>query len=95
MPTYEYRCKGCGDEFEEFQSIKADPLTECTKCGGKVDRLISAGGGLIFKGSGFYSTDYRSEGYKTQAKKESEGGSSKKSESETKGKSEPKKSESD
>ena len=70
MPTYEYQCQKCGHAFEEFQSIKADPLTNCPKkgCRGKVRRLISAGGGLLFKGSGFYITDYRSEGYKKAAK---------------------------
>lgn len=59
MPTYEYICRDCGYEFEEFQSITADPLSVCPKCGGKVERKISAGGGLIFKGSGFYITDYK------------------------------------
>ena len=70
MPTYEYECPRCGTTFEEFQSITADPLTECGQkgCGGKVRRLIGAGGGLLFKGSGFYITDYRSDGYK-QAEK--------------------------
>ncbi len=70
MPTYEYECPRCGTTFEEFQSITADPLTECPQkdCGGKVKRLIGAGGGLLFKGSGFYITDYRSDGYK-QAEK--------------------------
>lgn len=59
MPTYEYRCKDCGYFFESFQSITADPLTECPKCGGKVKRVLSGGSGLIFKGSGFYITDYK------------------------------------
>lgn len=59
MPTYEYRCSSCGDEFEEFQSITAAPIEICPKCGGPVARLISAGNGLIFKGSGFYITDYK------------------------------------
>ena len=70
MPTYEYECQRCGTTFEEFQSITADPLTECRQkgCRGKVKRLIGAGGGLLFKGSGFYITDYRSDGYK-QAEK--------------------------
>lgn len=70
MPTYEYQCQKCGHTFEEFQSIKADPLVKCTKkgCRGKVRRLIGAGAGLLFKGSGFYITDYRSEGYKKAAK---------------------------
>ena len=57
MPTYEYRCEN-GHEFEEFQSIVAAPVEICPQCGGKVERLISAGSGLIFKGSGFYITDY-------------------------------------
>ncbi len=70
MPTYEYQCQKCGHTFEEFQSIKAEPLAKCAKkgCRGKVRRLIGAGAGLLFKGSGFYITDYRSEGYKKAAK---------------------------
>lgn len=59
MPTYEYKCDKCGYVFEEFQSIKDEPLTECPQCGGKVQRLIGPGAGLIFKGSGFYLTDYK------------------------------------
>jgi len=78
MPTYEYVCEKCGHQFEKFQSISAEPLTVCPKelCAqkkwgkGKVKRAISAGAGLIFKGSGFYITDYRSEKYKEAAKKE-------------------------
>lgn len=70
MPTYEYRCRTCGYEFEEFQSITDKPLTECPKCGGFVERLISGGGGLLFHGSGFYITDYRSDSYKQAAKQE-------------------------
>ncbi len=58
MPTYEYKCQQCGHQFEAFQKISDDPLTECPKCGGEVVRLISGGTGLIFKGSGFYLTDY-------------------------------------
>jgi len=74
MPTYDYRCSACGHEFEEFQSITAPPLRKCPKCGkGKLVRLIGTGAGVIFKGSGFYETDYRSEGYK-KAAKEAEGG---------------------
>ncbi len=72
MPTYEYECNNCGYKFEAFQSIKADPLTKCPKCGGEVVRLISKNVGLIFKGSGFYITDYRSEDYKRKAKEEKE-----------------------
>ena len=59
MPTYEYQCKDCRFEFEEFQSIAAEPLQICPKCGGLVERKISGGTGLIFKGSGFYITDYK------------------------------------
>lgn len=77
MPTYEYVCEKCGHEFEIFQSITAKSLTTCTKetCGrktwgrGKVRKKISAGGGLLFKGTGFYNTDYRSESYKQAAQK--------------------------
>lgn len=79
MPTYEYICEKCGHEFETVQSISAGPLRICPKelCGrkkwgrGRVKRRISTGGGLLFKGSGFYITDYRSEGYKQAAKKDS------------------------
>ena len=70
MPTYDYKCLACETQFEKFQGITAPPIEECPECGGKVKRLIGAGAGLIFKGSGFYTTDYRSEGYKTSAKKD-------------------------
>jgi putative FmdB family regulatory protein len=80
MPTYQYKCSKCDGEFEAMQSMKDQPLTKCElpvgrakkKCGGRVQRQIGAGAGLIFKGSGFYITDYRSEGYKQAAKKDSE-----------------------
>ena len=72
MPTYEYKCDVCGNTFDLFQSIKAEPIKKCPKCGGHVKRLIGAGAGVIFKGSGFYSTDYRSENYKRDAKKDKE-----------------------
>ena len=79
MPTYEYVCTKCDHQFDRFQSIVDKPLTVCPKelCAmkkwgkGKVKKLIGAGAGLIFKGSGFYATDYRSEKYKEAAKKES------------------------
>jgi putative FmdB family regulatory protein len=65
MPTYEYICGNCGYEFEQFQSITARPLRKCPECGkASLKRLIGCGSGVIFKGSGFYETDYRSEGYK-------------------------------
>ena len=79
MPTYEYVCEKCGHQFETIQSISAKPLSVCPEemCSqkrwgkGKVKRAISTGGGLIFKGSGFYITDYRSDKYKEAAKKDS------------------------
>lgn len=64
MPTYDYRCESCGYEFERFQSITEDSLKSCPKCEGAVKRLIGAGAGIIFKGSGFYQTDYKSSGPK-------------------------------
>ena len=71
MPTYEYICDKCKHEFERFQSIKSRPVRKCPKCGKlNVQRLIGAGAGIIFKGSGFYQTDYRSEGYKKAAESE-------------------------
>ena len=78
MPTYEYACEKCGKNFEIFQSMKDEPLTTCpdTACQGKVRRLIGTGAGLIFKGSGFYITDYRSSGYKEAAKKDASAGAS-------------------
>jgi putative FmdB family regulatory protein len=69
MPTYDYVCGGCHAEFEEFQSITASPLRKCPHCGKlKLKRLIGTGAGIIFKGSGFYETDYRSDSYKSGAK---------------------------
>ena len=69
MPTYEYKCDACGHAFEKFQPITSNAIRKCPKCGkNKVRRLISAGGGLIFKGSGFYITDYRDKGYGESAK---------------------------
>lgn len=59
MPTYEYECLKCGEIFDAFQKMSDKPLTECVKCNGSVRKLISAGSGLIFKGSGFYITDYK------------------------------------
>jgi putative FmdB family regulatory protein len=72
MPTYEYHCNNCGHRFEQLQSITAKSLRKCPKCGkSSLKRLIGTGAGLIFKGSGFYTTDYRSESYKESVKKES------------------------
>jgi putative FmdB family regulatory protein len=95
MPTYEYECAKCKKEFEIFQSMKDDSLKACPKdkCRmktwgkGKVKRAIGAGAGLIFKGSGFYITDYRSEGYKKkagEASKPSDSGTKSESKSESK-----------
>jgi putative FmdB family regulatory protein len=70
MPTYEYKCRDCGENFDEFQKITDPPLTKCNFCGGPVDRVISGGSGVMFKGSGFYITDYRSEKYKKDAQKD-------------------------
>ena len=75
MPTYEYKCLECDHKFEAFQSMKDDPLESCPECEGNVKRLISSGAGLIFKGSGFYITDYRGDGYKEAAKKDKEAAS--------------------
>lgn len=79
MPTYDYECDACGHKLEIFQSITAEPLNKCPECGKKkLRRLLGMGAALMFKGSGFYTTDYRSEGYKKRAeadKKSSEGGS--------------------
>ena len=85
MPTYEYQCEKCKKSFDYFQSMKDASLTTCPKdlCRqktwgkGKVKRQVGIGAGLIFKGSGFYITDYRSEGYRAAAKSESGGGESK------------------
>ncbi|PQO38255.1 FmdB family zinc ribbon protein [Blastopirellula marina] len=89
MPTYEYQCDACNHKFEEFQSISADPLTKCPECKKKkLRRLFSTGGGLLFKGSGFYITDYRSDSYKKSAEKGSKSSeSSKPAKSESKGSS--------
>ena len=65
MPTYQYRCEKCGHEFEEFQRITAPSLKTCPKCKGKINRIITGGSGFIFKGSGFYATDYAKKPAKT------------------------------
>jgi putative FmdB family regulatory protein len=85
MPTYEYSCQKCGEKFDAFQSMRDEPYKICprelcrqAKWGkGKVKRLLGTGAGVIFKGSGFYITDYRSSSYKEAAKKESSGGAEK------------------
>ncbi|RKY06978.1 MAG: zinc ribbon domain-containing protein [Planctomycetota bacterium] len=80
MPTYQYLCDSCGHEFERFQSIKAGPLRKCPECSKmQLNRLIGAGGAVIFKGSGFYQTDYP-----TESNKEGEKNAKPKTETETK-----------
>ena len=75
MPTYEYLCEGCGHEFEELQSFKDEPLKVCPKCHEeRLRRLFGTGAAILFKGSGFYETDYRSESYKKAAKAEQDAG---------------------
>jgi len=86
MPTYEYVCDKCAYRFERFQSMTDEPVKRCPKCKGKVRRVFAPGAGIIFKGSGFYQTDYRSPSYHAAAKKEKEGGAEKTA------KTEPKKS---
>lgn len=84
MPTYDYECTACEHKFEEFQSITAKTLKVCPKCGKrKLRRLVGAGAALLFKGSGFYCTDYRSSSYKSQAGSESSANSASSSSSST------------
>lgn len=85
MPTYEYRCTSCSHDFDKFQRMSEDPVAECPQCGSRAERRLSGGAGLLFKGSGFYITDYRSDSYKNAAK--AEGGSPGKSEGGESGKS--------
>ncbi len=93
MPTYDYQCKACGHTFAKFQSMLADPDTICPECEKpELQRLFGTGSGVMFKGSGFYETDYRSESYKKQAAADSKASSeankssdSKKSESKSSG----------
>lgn len=86
MPTYEYLCENCGYKFEQFQSITAKSLRKCPNCGKKeLKRLIGTGAGVIFKGPGFYQTDYRSESYKKAEKSEKDTSDTEKKEPEKKG----------
>jgi putative FmdB family regulatory protein len=96
MPTYEYHCKSCGYEFEEFESMSSDPLLICPKCAEpSLKRLMSSGAGLLFKGSGFYSTDYKKSGAVTDTHKQTkelkpEPGSDSKKDTKKESKTEPK-----
>ena len=91
MPTYDYICDACEHEFEEFQMMSAKQLKKCPECGkNKLRRLIGTGAGIIFKGSGFYETDYRSDGYSKDKKADSEKKSAKKAESKSEKKAEAK-----
>jgi putative FmdB family regulatory protein len=93
MPTYDYVCDACQHQFEVFQSIKEEPKRKCPECGRqKLRRLIGPGAAIVFKGSGFYKTDYRSDSYKkaAAAEKGSSGGSSGKTETKTETKTEKK-----
>ncbi len=86
MPTYDYRCEACGHEFEEFQSITAGALRKCPDCKKlKLKRLIGGGAAILFKGSGFYETDYRSESYKKAEAKDQGGSGDAKGSSDKKG----------
>ncbi len=76
MPTYEYRCRSCAHEFEKFQRMSDPPVAECPSCGAESERRISAGAGLLFKGDGFYITDYRKDSYKKAAESDKGSGSS-------------------
>ena len=78
MPTYDYKCQECNHSFELFQPMSAEPLKHCPKCNGKVKRLIGTGAGTIFKGSGFYQTDYKNNSAGS-AKKEKKDGAGNKS----------------
>ncbi|MBW3631160.1 MAG: zinc ribbon domain-containing protein [Gemmatimonadetes bacterium] len=89
MPTYEYRCTACNHDFEKFQRMSEEAGAECPQCGAASERRLSGGAGLLFKGSGFYITDYRSDGYKQAAKADS-GDSSKSSDSKSESKPESK-----
>lgn len=91
MPTYDYKCKDCEHAWEEFQSITAKATKKCPECGKrKAERQIGPGAGIIFKGSGFYQTDYRSDSYKKAAAADKKQSEPKKSESKSESKSDSK-----
>lgn len=68
MPTYEYECQDCGHTFDAFHGIKAEPISVCPKCKGKVKRIVGTSGGFLFKGTGFYCTDFKNSGGSAPAK---------------------------
>ena len=74
MPTYEYRCRKCGHQFEVFHGIKDETPRRCPRCRSRAQRVPAGGAGLLFKGSGFYITDYRSKTYREKARQEKSGG---------------------
>ena len=78
MPTYDYRCRECGRDFEVFQRMSDQPGASCPDCGHVAERLISGGAGFLFKGDGFYITDYRSDDYRKRAREEAGAGAEKK-----------------
>jgi putative FmdB family regulatory protein len=94
MPNYDYQCEKCGHLFEVFQSMNDPKLTDCPQegCDGQVKRLLGTGAGIIFKGSGFYQTDYRSDSYKAGEKKASDAQSPKKEAKDSKDSKKPKES---
>lgn len=85
MPTYEYRCPQCGNDFEKFQKMSEEPVADCPECGTASQRRLSGGAGLLFKGSGFYITDYRGDSYKKAADADKGGSSGGSSGGESKG----------
>ena len=94
MPTYDYKCDNCDHTMEVFQSITASPKKKCPECGKlKLKRLLGTGAGLIFKGSGFYETDYRSDSYKKGVESETKSTAETKSDSKKETKTETKKTE--
>ena len=93
MPTYDYKCRGCDNRWEEFQRITAEPTETCPACGKKkAERVIGAGAGILFKGTGFYETDYRSDNYKKGADADKKASEPKKEKSEKTPKPKPAKS---
>ena len=93
MPTYDYECKDCDHHFEAFHGMSADPLTVCPECEGRVERQIGTGAGVLFKGAGFYETDYRSSGYKKDRAADKPSGSAPKKDQKSASKKSDKKAE--